>query len=293
MTIEIRYLTDPACIWSWGAEPQVRRLIWEFGDGIRFRWVMGGLARSYGSEYRDEDGSIGSGADCYADLMSHWLDAGAETGMPCDPRLWTQDPLSSTYPACIAVAAASEQGDAAAATYLRRVREGLMLERRKLDNLEALAAEAAHAGLDVERFRIDAESHASLEAFGADLDEVRTIPDEAREMKGKVRVTEGHERLTFPTAFFRGDDGERHAVYGKAGYDAYREAALAAGAEPVTDVRPRPLEVVERFGRVATREVEELTGLPSPVARAELWSLAREWRVKPVPVLTGELWAIP
>src|SRR5687768_12265898 len=69
MTVEIRYLTDPACIWSWGAEPQVRRLMWEFADGIRFRWVLGGLARSYGSSYRDEEGGIGSRDSCFADLM--------------------------------------------------------------------------------------------------------------------------------------------------------------------------------------------------------------------------------
>ena len=29
-------------------EPKLRRLMWEFGDGLRFTWVMGGLARQYG-----------------------------------------------------------------------------------------------------------------------------------------------------------------------------------------------------------------------------------------------------
>jgi hypothetical protein len=56
--------------------------------------VMGGLARRYGSEYRDEEGAIGSGPDCYADLMSHWLNVSAATGMPLDPRLWTQNPIA-------------------------------------------------------------------------------------------------------------------------------------------------------------------------------------------------------
>ena len=28
--------------------------MWEFGDGLRFSWVMGGLARSYGPDYRDD-----------------------------------------------------------------------------------------------------------------------------------------------------------------------------------------------------------------------------------------------
>ena len=31
--------------------------------------------------------------------------------MPCDPLLWREGPLRSTYPACLAVKAAGEQAD--------------------------------------------------------------------------------------------------------------------------------------------------------------------------------------
>ena len=289
MTVQIRFITDPVCSWSWGVEPQVRSLMWEFGEGVRFHWVMGGLARSYGPRYRDEEGAIGSGPSCFADLMSHWLEVAVATGMPADPRLWTQAPLGSTYPACMAVKAAAEQGGDLAYAYLRRVREGIFAERRKLDHAEALVGEAGTAGLDVERFRIDLGSHAIVEAFGADLEEARTITDEAR-AAGAVRKTEGKERLVFPTAFFAGAGGTRTALYGSQPYAAYREAAIAAGAEPVREARPSAMEAVERFGRVATREVEELTGQPAPVVRAELWSLAREWKLRATPTLTGELW---
>jgi hypothetical protein len=40
--------------------------------------------------------------DCFADLMSHWLNVAGRTGMPCDPRLWTASPIAGTYPACSA-----------------------------------------------------------------------------------------------------------------------------------------------------------------------------------------------
>src|SRR5438045_4198900 len=73
MPVEVRYYTDPACIWSWGAEPRLRRLMWEFGDELDFRWIMGGLAREYGPGYRDEEGGIGLGADTFTDLVTHWL----------------------------------------------------------------------------------------------------------------------------------------------------------------------------------------------------------------------------
>ena len=164
-----------------------------------------------------------------------------------------------------------------------------MLERRKLDHSEALVGVAGPADLDAERFRIDLASHASTEAFASDLDEVRAVPDGAREAGG-VRRTEGRERIAFPSAAYVAEDGSRHEVWGLHGYDAYRDAARAAGGTAASDAPTGALEVVERFGRVATREVEVLTGKPRPVVEAELWSLAREWRIRAVPVFTGTMW---
>jgi hypothetical protein len=34
MTVQVRYYTDPACPWSWAAEPALRRLMWEFEDEL-------------------------------------------------------------------------------------------------------------------------------------------------------------------------------------------------------------------------------------------------------------------
>jgi putative protein-disulfide isomerase len=291
MPVEARYYTDPACPWSWGSEPKLRRLIWEFGDGLRFTFVMGGLARSYGPAYRDWESGVGSGPDCFADLMAQWLEVTGESGMPTDPRIWTGNPIGSSYPACQAVKAAAEQGPEAAHRYLRRLREGLMTERKKLDHTEALVGEAGPAGLDVERFRIDLGSHAITEAFAADLDEVRNPPDEARDA-GKVGETEGHDRVSFPSAVFRDGSGSETGVWGWQPYEAYRKAALAAGAEPATSQLPDPVAAIERFGRCATRELEELTGRPGPVLRAELWGMARDWKLRPVGVLGGTFWEL-
>jgi putative protein-disulfide isomerase len=259
MSVEVRYYTDPACPRSWGREPELRRLMWEFGDGLSFKWVMGGLEREYGPDSPGQE-------------IALWLEVAAESGMPIDPRLWLQSPISSTYPACQAVKAAAEQGAGAAYSYLRRLREGLLAGRRKLDHAEALVAEAGPARLDVERFRIDLASNAIIEAFGADLEEARS------------------NRLALPSALFLGQDGSRQLVSGANPYRSYRDAAQAAGAKLVAERRPEAIEVVERFGGAATKEVEALTGKPRPVVEAELWTLAREWRLRPVPVLTGTLW---
>jgi hypothetical protein len=81
-------------------------------------------------------------------------------------------------------------------------------------------------------------------------------------------------------------------VWGRKPYEAYRQAAEAVGAE-VTAGRPQALEAVERFGRCATRELEELTGTPRPVLEAELWSLARDWKLKATLAAAGTIWELP
>lgn len=290
MTVEVRYYTDPACSWSWASEPKIRRLMWEFDGELGFRWVMGGLARRFDPEWVREHGL--PGGDPGAAMALHWLDVAARSGMPWDPLLWAESPPASSYPACMAVKAACEQGWEAGYRYLRRLREGLMCERRKLDHAEALQAQAGPAGLDAERFRIDLSSHAITEAFAADLEEVRDVPAAARG-KSVAAAGQGKERLPLPSAVFIGAEGSRAGVWGWQPYEAYREAAEAAGARRVNEEPLEPLAVVHRFGRAATREVVELSGRPGPVVGAELWRAAAEWRLRPASSLIGELWEEP
>ena len=271
-------LTDPACGWSWAAEPAVRRLMTEFDGELRFTWRMGGLAREFP---RDEQGRLR--------LAMHWLDISEQGRMPVDPRLWIEGPLGSSYPAGIAVRAAAQQADDGGYAYLRRLREGIFCFRRKLDTTEALVEAAREAGLDVARFRIDLGSHATLEEFGADLEAARDVPGEAREQDG-VTVDGEQERLTFPSMVFEGEDGTRRGLYGSHPYEACREAAEAAGARPSAGPRPDVPAALRRFGRMAAAEVEAVCDLPEPRAGAELWRLASEWRARPIRVLTGELW---
>jgi predicted DsbA family dithiol-disulfide isomerase len=279
MTVQVRFYTDPACPWSWAGEPALRRLMWEFEGELEFVWVMGGLARSY------ERANL-------LQVVSQWLVDAAEGEMPNDPRIWTENPLESTYPACQAVKAAEEQGWEVAYRYLRRLREGIMFERRKLDNAEVLKEEAAPAGLDRQRFEIDLYSEAITEAFAADLDEVRNPPQEAREAGAIHRSSKGRERISFPSALFIGGDGSRHGAWGGASVDVerMREAALNTGASPVNEGALEPLEALARFGRCATRELEVLADRPRPVIEEQLWGLAKDWRVRPAPALTGTVW---
>ena len=214
---------------------------------------MGGLAREY-------EGDLSF-------LIIEWLDASDSSNMPIDPRIWSgTGPLRSTYPACMAVKAAADQGPRAEERYLRVLREGIMCHRRRLDRTEALVEEARRAGLDAERFRIDLESAATTEAFAADLEDARAAPALPGLRFGDVWISAG------------------------APYPEWRAAALAAGATPAAGGRPDIPTALARFGAMATVEVEAVCDLSGPRAPAELWRLAAEWRVRPVRVLTGELW---
>jgi predicted DsbA family dithiol-disulfide isomerase len=279
MTVQVRFYTDPACPWSWAAEPALRRLIWEFDGEVEFVWVMGGLARSY-----ERANPL--------DLINTWLDDADAGGMPCDPRIWTQNPLESTYPACRAVKATVEQGWEAGYDYLRVLREGIMCERRKLDHADTLIDAAARAGIDRERFASDLRSDATAEAFDADLEEVRDPPQEARDADAIHRGSKGRERISFPSALFVGDEGRR-GIWGSDAADPakLREVAIATGAKQVNDGALEPLDAIGRFGRCATRELEVLTEKPLPALEAQLWALARDRKLKPVRALIGTIWA--
>jgi putative protein-disulfide isomerase len=257
--VTVTIYTDPFCPWSWAAEPQLRRLQVEFGAGLEFTFVIVGLLR------RIEPADAGR-------LAVDLVDAAAESGMPADPRVFLRDPPSSTHPAGLAVAAVAEQGDPA--RFIRRLREAVLLEGRRMDTAPALLDAAretvpTHPGLDLERLRVDFGSNAILERFGADIERGRGVQTPAFEFDG---------------------GGGRVAGYGP--YERVREAAVSAGASPVGDGFPGVEEALRRFGALATPEVAAACDLPGPRAPAELWRLALEWRVKPRRVVGGELWEV-
>jgi predicted DsbA family dithiol-disulfide isomerase len=263
--VHVSIYTDPACPYSWAAEPAVRRLQVEFGETLAITYVMGGLAREFARPH---------------ETLRHWLDVAAVSGMPADPRIWLDAPPRSSYPACLAVKAAAEQGLDGA--YLRRAREGIALERRSLDNTDALVALARTVpGLDVERFKLDLASDAIVEAFGRDLDEARSV---APELRGR------HPRVSFPSGRFTGPGGE-HWAYDTWDPDDWHAAARAAGAQP-NGSSPSPVEALKRFGVMAAPEVAAVCGLPWPPAPpvpVELWGLAARWQAQVEHLPCGEV----
>jgi putative protein-disulfide isomerase len=253
--IHASYYSDPACAWSWSIEPSVRRLQVDFDGSVEITYVMAGIRE------------ISSGPV----QAREWLEASAASGMPVDPRLWLEGGPTTSYPACMAVKAAAEQGDPG--PFLRGLREGFAFRRRRLDHAEAFEGVAREiGGLDLDRFRIDMGSNAIMEAFGEDLERGR--------------------ELELPTMEFRGEDGSVQTVTGAQPWEAYRDAALAAGGVSAETPRPSIEEALRRFGTMAAVEVAAVCDLPGPQAPQELWRLAGEWKARPERTLAGEMWSL-
>jgi len=246
----------------------MRKLRFELGDSLSVTYVMCGMAREFGDPLA---------------VVGEMLEAADRSGMPVDTRLWQGAPPRSSHPACIAVKAAAEQGDPS--PYLRRLREGFMCRRRKLDSTDALIEEGRALGdLDIDRLRYSLASHAVLEAFAADLDRAAAVPAEHH--------APGTGRVKLPSLEFREPDGVVHGVYGYSDYASLAAAAIAAGAAPGGSPPPGVEDALRIFGSMATAEIAAVCDLPGPRAPAELWRLATEWRVRADRVGSGELWTL-
>jgi predicted DsbA family dithiol-disulfide isomerase len=255
--IAVTYYTDPLCPWSWAFEPQWRRLRAEFGDRLARRHVMGGMI----ADWRSFHDPI-NGVHNPAQMAVQWYEARRMTGMPLDERIWHESPPSSSYPACLAVKAAGRQGPDAADSYLRRLREAVMVDRRDVARGEVLLAIADEladdrpTGLafDADRFRDDLVAPEVAEAFHEDLREVsyRAI-------------------RRFPTLVFRAGDGPEIALVGHRPYAIIRSVLdrLAPGLTPAP-AEADAVAYVRRWGRAHAREVAEALGLEDAAALRSL-----------------------
>lgn len=257
-TIDITYYTDPLCSWSWAFEPVWRRLRYELGDRLAWRYRMGGMIPDW-RRYADPLNDVASPSH----VGPQWLAVSRLSGMPIEPRIWHDDPPASSYPACLAVKAAELQGRDMGERYLRRAREAVMLEQRNIARravllelaeelaAEELAAEAAAAtsgaaALDPDAFCRALDDGSALAAFREDLRDVK-YRDIGR----------------FPTLVIRGANGRGVIVVGYRPYAVLRDAVQRGVGAALGPDRRRPVAAEYTAfwrgvtGRLTDRELTE------------------------------------
>lgn len=242
--VEVEYFTDPLCCWSWAIEPQWRRLRYELGTQLAWRYRMGGMIQDWDS-YGDPVNSIHRPSQ----MGPLWYQVREMSGMPLEHRLWVEDPPRSSYPACAAVKAAELQSPEAAEAYLRRLREATMLRRMNVarpETLQQLADELTEDGrveFDAARFAADLHSRPALDAFREDLRRGRYL-----------------EIGRYPTLIVRRAGEERGLLLvGYRPYDSLRKALCHVDDRlEWSEHAPSSDQYKTYWGSVLERELQEL-----------------------------------
>jgi len=282
--LRAQYFVDPICSWSWGNEPHLRKFLTEYGPHLHLRHRMGGLMARRGTGFFDPQ--VGLGGEDPAAYAAHQSEVCDETGMPFDPRVWSEHPPISSHPACIAVKAAQLQDEALGAAYLRRVQEGFFTECMAVDDRETLAELAARVPvLDPARLMADMDGPAKA-AFEEDFELARRPVPEARDTK----ETEGRMRYAFPTLILANAEGERWVIDAGHPYGAYREAAAALAPE-VAPARPPDVGAfLASWGSATTREAAMVCEVTEAEAEMALEALARDGQAVARAAGSGSLW---
>ncbi len=242
--VEITFYTDPLCCWSWGFEPQWRRLQYEFYGTVICRYVMSGLLPAW-QNFNDPLYSISRPMQ----MGPVWHEASLTSGMKIYDKIWVEDPPASSYPACIAVKCAELQSQTAGVQYLRMVREAVMLQGKniaRLDVLIAIAAEFAKTcpGLvDINKFTFDLTgSDNGIEAFRKDLNEVQS-----------------RNITRFPTLIMRPANKPSIMITGYRPYPVLLDAIKQVTSATQHFQRIASKEAYAEFwGNITQREIEEI-----------------------------------
>lgn len=228
--LRLVYFTDPICSSCWGIEPQLKKLVLEYGDHFNIEYRMGGLLESWQSY----GGNDVSGP---ASVASHWEQAGVYYEMPINGDVWYEDPLQSSYPASIAFKAAQMQDEIKAIKFLRRIREMVFVEKKNISRNVHLTQAAKDSGLDMGRFLTDYAGDA-IQLFEEDM-----------------KMTRIWNVRGFPTIFFLDEDGNRLKLHGSKNYDEYERALLSMLPANSKKVVPSIEILFEMFGSFAPKEL--------------------------------------
>jgi len=272
--VEVVEYTDPYCTWCWGSEPVLRKIKEIYRDQVKVSFRMGGLVRDI-DDFYDPLNRIG-GEDMMEQVAAHWLDASRRHGMPVDPEVFSdaKEEFRSTYPASIACKAAQMQSEELGERYLRRLREAAAAERKLIHRRDVQIQLAREVGLDIGRFTEALDDGSALKAFEEDLKETRT-----RGITG------------FPTFVIRNGRGESVTLVGYRPFEQLEMHIELLSNGRLHGQRPRDImSVIQKYGKVATKEVAEIFDLTVADAEKKLRELAKEGRISELKVGNGSFW---
>jgi hypothetical protein len=274
LMLQITLFTDPACPFAFSAETVRTRLLWLYGDGLRWVTRMIVLSREAGEGEKLAGGAPG--------LQRKY-------GMPIDPA--GHERAFSTEPASLAFVAARLHAPERAEALLRALRVRIMVGELP-DEEATIDAAARDAGLDPETLRRRRESEDIRAALEEDAAAARAPSPAALALDHKLSGPPGERRYSAPSYELHGD-GERDCTVAIPGFHlAETYEAAIANLDPTLPRRPAPGSMRELLEwapyPLATAEVIAVTGLDEMEARAGLTAAA-----EPIPAGADSYWRLP
>ena len=264
--VRVLYFTDPICSACWSIEPQLRKLQLEYGDQFYIEYHMGGLLPSW--EVYNQ-GPISKPSD----VAHHWEEMSRYFEMPIDGDVWIEDPLSSSYPPCIAYKAAELQGLVKAANFLRRIKEMVFLEKKNITRWEHLKLAAMESGLDTAQFSTDYYGRAQ-QLFKDDLS-----------------LAAHYGVRGFPALYFSDSLNNQTTIYGYKPYEEFEQALKKLAPElKKRKVNTASGHIFMHFPTLTSKEYAVLTSATKVNADLALDELHRQGKIEKLQSKNGILW---
>src|SRR5437879_10828316 len=107
--LHVVWYTDPHNIWCWGCEPMIRRLEIVYADAVELEIRQGGLFEDFGP--MREQWARMSGGRWTDSVLAFFEAVSTQHRMPMDSKRMIKgvEDFNSTWPACIAAKARSEE----------------------------------------------------------------------------------------------------------------------------------------------------------------------------------------
>jgi putative protein-disulfide isomerase len=156
------YVHDPMCSWCFGFSKTLQTLLNELPAGINVKRLLGGLAPDSNKPMSEATRNM---------VRQNWQHIEqAIPGVSFNYDFWDNcEPRRATYPACRAVIAARQQGDAFDDLMTQQIQQAYYLQARNPSDNSTLIELASEIGLDQEVFADDLASNQTQQSL---LDEI-------------------------------------------------------------------------------------------------------------------------
>ncbi|HEY5294117.1 MAG TPA: DsbA family protein [Gaiellaceae bacterium] len=237
-SIRATLYTDPGCPWAYSAIPALRVLDWRYGDQLRWRLVVIGLAED-ASRYTALGYTPLRGALSQLEFRRY--------GMPFAPE--PKERISATARACRAIVAARLVEPGSEWRVLRALQLANFTTPLLLDDDAQLAGVIRELGdVDADAIIARLDDAEVTEAYERDRAEARRAAGTPAELQGKTATADGVVRFTAPSVVFECGD-QRLVAGGFQPIEAYDillanlDPSLVRQAPP-----PTPLPLLQWFG---------------------------------------------